>query len=77
MLQKAFPNKPEPLDMCKCDNCGWEGEVLGLEFYEEQESWEMPWITWKTHICPKCSKDIDPDGYFPSEEWIKRNVESE
>ena len=49
-------------NMCKCSNCGWEGNVSECETDTEQDSWESP--SYIIHLCPKCEDGGCIDDYF-------------
>lgn len=68
-ISKVSSNTPIK-DMCRCNECNWEGKVKDCEAVTEQESWELPKYTY--HICPNCDSETGiNEDYWSSEEYKK------
>jgi len=50
-------------DMCKCSNCGWQGDRMDCESEWESEGWEYP--DYQVDLCPVC-----PDGGCIDDYWM-------
>ncbi len=55
------------LTHCKCDSCGWVGEVVECQREEEKESYES-FESYTVYYCPRCDSEDAIEDFFPTPE---------